>query len=345
MASFTPNKKVTVEYIVQDNPQQIALGSEWKCVVFTPANATGKVLHMHKAEMPDWQRIASAWNACVSFIFAQPTSKKVHAYPELHPERLQGFYGWAHASLFPKGVQHISYDGKMIVCPFTRHPLTGIRKYECTWEWARLFKLSDYTFEARQDNTFTLDSHDQPHPLPWGTLKHIALNDLLSGTTIVCYLTVHEVDNGKGEKWIDNKRQDQAKWLLATLESIQNGTLTLEDAGHQYFSNRLFFAQNKQAWDRMVKEGIDEKVNQAVTEDAIRYNKGEEIVPSDKTVPVDGVATPINMVDAGQYVPFVNGTREMVLDARSLIGRRRIAQYAQRYNGGFELKSLASVSK
>jgi hypothetical protein len=281
----------------------------------------------------------------VSFIFTQPSSKKVHAYPALHPERLQGFYGWAHTSLFPQGTQHVSFEGKMIVAPFTRHPKTGIRQYGSVWEWCRLYKLSDYTFEGRQDNTFTLDSHDVPHTFPWGTLKHIALNDLLSGVAVVNYLTVHEVNNGKGEKFLDNKRQEQAKWLLATLSSIQDGTLTLDEAGHQYFANRLFFSQNKQAWDRMVKEGIDETVNQIVTQDAIRHNNGEEIVPSDKTVPVDGVATPINMVDAGQYVPFVNGTREMVLDARSLIGRRRIAQYAQRYNGGFELKSLASVSK
>ncbi len=338
MASFTPNKKVTVEFVPQDNPQQIALGSEWKCVVFTPANATGEIVHMHKAEQPDWQVRASAWNAAVSYIFAQPTSKKAHAYPELHPERLQGFYGWAHTSLFPKGAQHINYDGKMIVSPFTRHPNTGIRQYGSTWEWCRLYKISDYTFEARQDTTFTLDKNDIAHPLPWGTLKHITLNRLLSGVTYVCYLTVHEVDNGKGEKWIDNKQQDQAKWLLATLSSIQDGTLTLDDAGHQYFSNRLFFAQNAQAWQRMEREGVNAEAQQEVIEDAKKVNSGIELTPSNRTVLVDGVSKPINMVGAGQYTPFVNGVQEQVLDTRSIIGRKRIAEYSQRYNGGFELK-------
>lgn len=345
MATFSPNKKVTVEFVEQDNPQQLALGSVYKCVVFTPANATGQVLHMTVSEQPDWQVRASAWNAAVSFIFSQPKSTKIHAYPELHPERLQGFYGWAHTSLFPAGTQHVNVDSKMIISPFTRHPKTGIRQYGSTWEWCRLYQISDYTFEARQDTTFTLDSHDQPHPLPWGTLKHIMINRLMAGVTVVCYLTVHEVDNGKGEKWIDNRQQEQAKWLLATLQSIADGTLTLDDAGHQYYSNRLFFSQNKQAWDRMQKEGIDKKVDDEVTQDAIRHNNGEEIVPSDKTVPVSGVLTPINMVPAGQWVPFINGQREQVIDSRSIIGRRRIAQYSNRYNGGFELKTLEEANR
>jgi len=333
-----------VEFREQDNADRVELGETWERITFIPKKANGSFKNLVSAQFPNWQVRASALNAGIQAIFDLPKNPKLHVYDPMNPNRKAGFEGWIHADLLGnEAIVHV--NGMMIANTFTRipdpaDPKKTVRSYGSTWEWTRLFQVSNNLFEARQDTSFGKMANGELTQFPWGTLKHIHLADLTSGTTLIVYPLVRRVTQA-ANPWLDTSAQDKAKWLYATLASLEDGSLSFEDAKRQYFQNQLFFRITQQSYAAMEASGkLTPEVQASVQADAVTFVTGGTVVPSTVMVNVDGQQVPVNMVPSGNYIAtFRTGTKG--ISTRTLQGRKVLAEWAQTHNGNMKLETFS----
>lgn len=326
-----------IEFREQDNADRVELGETWERITFTPKKANGTFKNLVSAQFPNWQVRASALNAGIQGVFDLPKNPKLHVYDPMNPNRKAGFEGWIHADLLgDEPIVHV--QGMTIANTFVRNPETKLRVYGATWEWNRLFQVSNSLFEARQDTSFGKMANGELTQFPWGTLKHIHLADLASGTTLIVYPLVRRVTQTE-KPWLDTSAQDKAKWLYATLASIEDKSVSLDDAKRQYFQNQLFFRISNQEYTRMEATGkLTPEVQASVQADAVTFVTGGTVVPSTVMVNVDGQQIPLNMVPAGNFIAtFRNGTKG--ISTQTLQGRRVLAEWAQTHNGNMKLET------
>ena len=336
----TPSLNVTFDQ--QENPERVALGEQFKRVVYAPKNANGNFKNMLTNQF-DWQVRASAQNAGIQACFGLPDNELLHLYDEFHPERLGGFVGWIHANLL--GTEpRVLVEGMNVINTFTRNQTTSFREYGSIWEWARLFQVSQNTYQARQDNSYGKLANGERTTFPWGYLKHVHLADLISGTTLITYPLIRKWAAPDGTETLDTKAQDKAKWLYATLSSIKNGEITLEDSRRQFYTNQLFFRISAQEYQRMEASGqVDATLQAQVTADAVTVNNGGKPAPRETKVKVNGRSIPVNLIPQGRYIATMPNKTAHV-ETLSLIGRRRLEQLAQTHNGNLSLKTFVPES-
>jgi hypothetical protein len=338
---FTVNK-MTVEFVEQEDEARVALGERFERVTFIPKNANGDFKNGIRQYIPNWQVRKSLFSSGVAGVFDLPKSDTLHLYDDRHPERKAGFQGWIHTSRLGKERIVVLDNGRTVRNTYTVERESKLKNYGAVEEWSRLFKVSEYTWEARQDTTYGRDKKtgEINTDYPWASLKHIHLADLVRGTTLITYPLLTPVwENGERTGEYYDKDQNGAKWLFATLSSIKAETLDFNTAKRQYFTNILFFNITREEMARMEAKGeIDPEVEKEALENARKFRNGETVEPG-REVMVDGKPVGLNVLPSGSYMALV-GTKEVFVETMSFTGRHRVAQLVAKHNGNLSLKTF-----
>jgi hypothetical protein len=335
-----------VEFVEQEAQNRIDIGERFERVTFIPKNANGDFKNGIRQYIPNWQVRKSLFNSGVAGIFDLPKSATLHLYDNRHPERKAGFQGWIHTSLLGKERIVALDNGKTVRNTYTVEPKSKLKDYGSIEEWSRLYKVSEYTWEARQDVTYGRDEKTGQinTDYPWGSLKHIHLADLVRGTTLITYPLLTPVwENGERTGAYYDKDQNGAKWLFATLSSIQDGTLDFETAKRQYFTNALFFNITREELAKMEAKGeIDPEIRNEVYENARKFRNGETVDPG-REVMVDGKPVGLNVLPSDRFMALI-GTQKVFVETLSVPGRHRVAQLVAKHNGNLSLTTFVPQS-
>jgi hypothetical protein len=329
--------KLTIRFTAQDNAtRREELGEEWEKIEFIPSNSDGSFANMLLGSFNPQER-TSAFNAGIRFLMAPPKSRYIHLTNEFHPDRRAGHMGWIHftqmSSTEPTTMIKLNGKQAIVQSPFTREPVSGLRTYGATSEWLRLVRVTEYTWKAMNDNTQL-----EATGVPSGSLLHGFISELSGGTTLIVYPVVTR-STKNGETYVFDNAQSKAKWLFATLSSIEADELTLETAARQYFTNALFFRISRQEMAKMDAQGeIDKAIQEDITRNAIAFKNGETVEPG-REVMVDGNPVGLNVLASGQYMALV-GTKEIMVETMSFTGRHRVAQLVAKHNGNLSLKTF-----
>ena len=251
----------------------------------------------------------------------------------------------AHTSLLGKE-RIVALNGAVVRNTYTVEPVSGLKVYGAVEEWSRLYKVSEYSWEARQDTTYGRDRKTGKvnTDYPWGSLKHIHLADLFRGTTLITYPIMTAVwENGEATGEYYDRDQKGAQWLFATLSSIQDETLDFETAKRQYFTNILFFNITREEMARMEAKGeIDPKIKEEVYENARKFRNGETVDPG-REVMVDGKPVGMNVLPSDRFMALI-GTQKVFVETLSVPGRHRVAQLVAKHNGNLSLTTFVPQS-
>ena len=337
--------KMGVEFVEQEAQNRIDIGERFERVTFIPKNANGDFKNGIRQYIPNWQVRKSLFNSGVAGLFDLPKSATLHLYNDRHPERKAGFQGWIHTSLLGKE-RIVALNGAVVRNTYTVEPVSGLKVYGAVEEWSRLYKVSEYSWEARQDTTYGRDRKTGKvnTDYPWGSLKHIHLADLFRGTTLITYPIMTAVwENGEATGEYYDRDQKGAQWLFATLSSIQDGTLDFETAKRQYFTNILFFNITREEMARMEAKGeIDPKIKEEVYENARKFRNGETVDPG-REVMVDGKPVGLNVLPSDRFMALI-GTQKVFVETLSVPGRHRVAQLVAKHNGNLSLTTFVPQS-
>ena len=333
--------KLAIRFTQQDDAtRREELAEEWEKIEFIPSNADGSFANMLLGTFNPQERTA-AFNAGIRYLMAPPKSRYIHLTNEFHPDRRAGHMGWIHFTQLSTTDKStvIKLNGKQAIVqsPFTREPVSGLRSYGATSEWLRLVRVTEYTWKAMNDNTQL-----EATGVPSGSLLHGFISELAGGTTLIVYPVVTR-STKSGETYVFDNQQAKAKWLYATLVSIEAGELTLETAARQYFTNALFFRISRQEMAKLEAAGdVDPKVREEAVKNAIAFKNGDTVEPG-REVLVDGKPVGLNALPSGSYMALI-GTKEIMVETMSFTGRHRVAQLVAKHNGNLSLTTFVPQS-
>lgn len=318
MATFTFRfGKTTIKFTEQQNPERIELGERFERIDFVPNNADGSFATMTLGFNP--QERTAALNAGARYVFDKPEHKLLHLSSNLNPSRKAGNMGWIHMS----GLKSDSTFTTVVIngqrvqvrAPHSRQEGSDLLVFGAQSVWLRLVKVTPSIWDAKNDNTIL-----EATKVGWASLLHDFMSEMVSGTT----LTVFPVITKRGEDVFDLS-QTKAQWLFATLSSVADGTLSAETATEQYWTDSPFAS----------------KRDPVLVEDLKTQADGGTPEPRGVAVVVDGEKVFVNTLAKGVYQPVVAGRTFQTVSVYDFLGRNRLAQMAQKFNGSLALKKVS----
>lgn len=333
------------------------LGELIPLVTIIPANPSGEVNKIWYPEVVD-QHIREALEAATLSIIAKLVGDpKVQLYDVRDAgARRYGRMGWAHFSAFNfnNAVTQITYpkvnaNGKVVkdlaLVSLPRewdkaHSIWRVSK-NIPSEWLRLQKDTENTWRAVADNTV-----DQRTGLGNGSLLAGYRLQLHTGVTFriapSCWQFTAKSGEKKGEVLTMTKMQEKAQKFYALVKSIASGEQTIEEAGRQYFQDKLF---DRISYAQAQGEEIPDEVHTKIVEALNPAEDAEEEAATGVMVTFEGEKVDMNSLPKGNYIFRKDDGTVTFHNNRTYTGMKNMANLVERLNGRVVLERATWETK
>ena len=328
--------------------ERLAAGTLVDLVTCVPSNPSGEAKNIWYPQFSD-QDVKSGMTSINYHLFSL---LKGNPYVQVYDERddhsrKYGYRGWIHFTKLDltSSVTRVSYirtvkEGRKMVNKsipvIINNPTYWDKQFsifktvkEVNTEWLRMVKKTDFTWNLQEDNT-----QDGRSGLGWGGLLASNRVALHTGVTfrVAPRVWSYEIKEGErqGEMQVMDKAQQAAQQLYVACQAIEKGEITVEDAGRQFFQDRLFNRISFQNADE--GNDLDEEITVAITEASDAEKNGEEAQKIGLTVVLDGIKLDFKDLPAGNYVVSVDGEKKVRYhENRTFTGKKRLAKAVGNY--------------
>lgn len=328
--------------------ERLAEGTLIQLITAVPENADGSYKNVWFPDFKD-QGIKSAMTGLHYALYSALTGDPlVQTYDERDDDaRRYGRMGWIHFTALDrsKSVTNVTFakkvkEGRKTVTKHFPAIVHNIMEWDDQFqtfvvqktiesEWLRMIKQTDFTWTLDKDDTI-----DKRSGQGWGSLLASNRLALHQGTTYrispVVWGWVAQSGENAGETIVKDQAQKSAQRLMVALQAIDKGEITVEEAGRQFFQDRLFMRISYQNKDEA--DSLPEETTEKLVENAQAVKEGTPVKDIGLTVTVDGKSYDIASLPKGNYVAKVDGNAKVRYhENHSFNGRKRLANAVQQY--------------